>query len=100
MFLNCITHISSLLVLIFPSNRQLTTCLIRMNQYKNKKSNELKIERLNIAKFLRENNPEAVRIKVERIIRDEYLLEALDLMVPLIEVLQSRRFMLEQMTYF
>jgi vacuolar protein sorting-associated protein IST1 len=79
--------------------RQLETCKSRMNMLKNKKSTTIRMERNNVAQLLREENHEAVRIKVEAIIHDEYLIEALDLMVPLIEVLKTRRFMIEQMTY-
>jgi hypothetical protein len=78
--------------------RQLETCKMRMNLLKNKKVGNIKMERNNVAQLLRENNNEAVRIKVEAIIHDEYLIEAMDLIVPLLDVLKTRRYSIEQMT--
>ncbi len=75
------------------------TCKTRMALLKSKKASHIKLERANCAQLLRENNNEAVRIKVEAIIHDEYLIEALTLMVPILEVLKARRYMIEQSTY-
>ncbi|KAL0481848.1 hypothetical protein AKO1_011344 [Acrasis kona] len=80
------------------SVRMIDTCMIRSAHYKNKKSSEIKFEKVNVAQLLRENKHDAVRIKVESIIHDLNFLQAIDLMGPLLELLRARKYMLEQMT--
>eukprot|EP00818_Percolomonas_sp_WS_P006398 CAMPEP_0117451008 /NCGR_PEP_ID=MMETSP0759-20121206/8776_1 /TAXON_ID=63605 /ORGANISM="Percolomonas cosmopolitus, Strain WS" /LENGTH=399 /DNA_ID=CAMNT_0005243575 /DNA_START=99 /DNA_END=1298 /DNA_ORIENTATION=+ len=52
----------------------------RINLLRNKTTNSIKIQKRQVANLLQSEKDESARIKVENIIRDDYVLEALDIL--------------------
>ncbi|KAJ9455620.1 IST1-like protein [Diplonema papillatum] len=68
----------------------LKMAVTRMRMQQNKRQNGIKVQRAEIAKLVREEKFESARIKVEQVIRDEYYIEAIDLIMLLCDLLSSR----------
>lgn len=64
--------------------------ITRLNMQKNKRENQLKLQKREIANLLAQNKNESARIKVEAVIRDAYMIEALELLTLFIDLLSTR----------
>ena len=62
----------------------------RLQIVKNKKINSVKTQKVEIAKILSEGKEEKARIKVEHIIRDDFLIEAYEILELLAELVHGR----------
>lgn len=69
---------------------QLKMSVHRINLLKNKKTNSIKVQKRQVAQLLKQDKNESARIKVENIIRDDYCLEAYDILMLFSELLLSR----------
>jgi vacuolar protein sorting-associated protein IST1 len=69
---------------------QLKMAMIRISQLKNKKTNLIKLQRRQVAELLVQEKDESARIKVENIIRDDYQIEALEILELFCDMLQTR----------
>ncbi|KAM9987990.1 hypothetical protein ACTFIZ_003362 [Dictyostelium cf. discoideum] len=69
---------------------QLKLAVSRIQILKNKKANIVRDEKRNVAELLRKKNEESARIRVETIIRDEYLIECFQIIEVLCELLHAR----------
>ncbi|KAL0480190.1 vacuolar protein-sorting protein IST1 [Acrasis kona] len=69
---------------------QLKMSIIRIQQLKNKKTNLIKLSRRQVAELLVQEKDESARIKVENIIRDDYQIEALEILELFCDLLQTR----------
>eukprot|EP00667_Euglena_gracilis_P010232 EG_transcript_10415 len=62
----------------------------RLQMQRNKKENAIKVQRREIAGLLSNGKAESARIKVEGLIRDEYMIEAFELVALFCELLSTR----------
>eukprot|EP01080_Neovahlkampfia_damariscottae_P003642 gene3642-6458_t len=62
----------------------------RINLHKNKKTNSIKIQKREAAQLMAKQKDESARIKVENIIREDYAIEALEIIELFVELLLSR----------
>ncbi|GAM23720.1 hypothetical protein SAMD00019534_068950 [Acytostelium subglobosum LB1] len=69
---------------------QLKLAVSRIQILKNKKANLVRDEKRHIAELLRNRNEESARIRVETVIRDEYLIECYNIVEVLCELLFAR----------
>ncbi|KAN0038933.1 hypothetical protein ACTA71_001125 [Dictyostelium dimigraforme] len=69
---------------------QLKLAVSRIQILKNKKANIVRDEKRNVADLLRNKNEESARIRVETIVRDEYLIECFQIIEVLCELLHAR----------
>eukprot|EP01135_Chromosphaera_perkinsii_P004308 Nk52_evm20s276 gene=Nk52_evmTU20s276 len=86
----------------FNSNRlkvQIKLAINRFKMLKNKRNNQQAIQRKEIAGLLDNGKDESARIKVEHIIRDDYLMEAMDVLELYCELLLARFGLIESMKY-
>ncbi|CCI43046.1 unnamed protein product [Albugo candida] len=67
----------------------------RIELVKNKKANAAKAERKDIAQFLRDGKEEKARLRVERIIRDDFLVEGYEILALLCELVAERMNLIE-----
>lgn len=65
-------------------------CVTRIGLVRNKTVNNSKLQRRQVAELLLQQKDESARIKVENVIRDDYLLEALDILELLCELVSNR----------
>jgi len=68
----------------------LKMAVIRLQMQRNKKENAIKVQQREIAGLLAGEKVESARIKVEGLIRDEYLVEAFELVTLFCELLSTR----------
>jgi vacuolar protein sorting-associated protein IST1 len=64
--------------------------ITRMKLLKNKKTQQIKLMKKEIAQLLLEEKDESARIKVETVIREDYVIESFEILQLLIELLLSR----------
>jgi vacuolar protein sorting-associated protein IST1 len=64
--------------------------ITRMNLLKNKKTNSIKLQKREIAQLLAQEKDESARIKVENIIREDYTIEAFEILELFCELLSAR----------
>ena len=62
----------------------------RLQMIKNKKTNSVKVQKIEIAKILADGKEEKARIKVEHIIRDDFLIEAYEILELFAELIHGR----------
>lgn len=62
----------------------------RMSLLKNKKVNSIKLQKRQVAELLQQQKDESARIKVENLIREDYTIEALDILELFCDLLQTR----------
>lgn len=68
----------------------LKMAVTRIQLHKNKKTQQIKLSKREAAQLLGQQKDESARIKVENIIREDYQIEALDILELFCELLQSR----------
>jgi len=76
----------------------LKLALNRMKIQKNKQSNQIKAGRRAIAELLKEGKEDVARVKVEAVIRDDMMLQALEILDLFVELLLSRVELLKMQT--
>ncbi len=64
--------------------------ITRMNMLKNKMGQGVKLQKKQIADLLQNQKDESARIKVENIIRDDYMMESFEILEILCELLSAR----------
>jgi vacuolar protein sorting-associated protein IST1 len=64
--------------------------ITRINLHRNKKANSIKIQKREAAALMEKQKDESARIKVENIIREDYAIEALEIIELFVELLLSR----------
>eukprot|EP00761_Pharyngomonas_kirbyi_P009548 gb/GECH01009564.1/.p1 GENE.gb/GECH01009564.1/~~gb/GECH01009564.1/.p1 ORF type:complete len:372 (+),score=134.21 gb/GECH01009564.1/:1-1116(+) len=74
----------------------LKMAVTRINLAKNKKVNLIKVQKREIADLLRNGKDESARIKVENVIREEYTIEAFELIELFCELLQARQTLINE----
>nr|CCA23187.1 conserved hypothetical protein [Albugo laibachii Nc14] len=74
---------------------QLKMAVHRIELVKNKKANAAQAERKEIAQFLRDGKEEKARLRVERIIRDDSLVEGYEILALLCELVAERMTLIE-----
>ena len=80
----------------FPFNDQLgrkanlKQMMIRIKYQRNKTINHIQICKKEVAELLKQGKDESARIKVENIIREDYLVEAFELLQLFCDLIQSR----------
>eukprot|EP01060_Flectonema_neradi_P032338 TRINITY_DN511_c3_g1_i1.p1 TRINITY_DN511_c3_g1~~TRINITY_DN511_c3_g1_i1.p1 ORF type:complete len:269 (+),score=39.20 TRINITY_DN511_c3_g1_i1:57-809(+) len=74
----------------------LKMAVTRMKLQMDKRTNSIKVQRRQIAESLRDEKFESARIKVEQVIRDEYYIEALELLKVCCEILCSRMMLVKE----
>lgn len=62
----------------------------RISLLKNKKRNAIKLQQRQIADLLRQGKDESARIKVENVIREDFMIEALDILELFCDLIQTR----------
>lgn len=62
----------------------------RISLLKNKKKNSIKLQQRQIADLLKQGKDESARIKVENVIRDDFVIEALDILELFCDLIQAR----------
>ena len=78
------------------TNAALKMAITRMKLQMDKRTNGIKVQRRGIAESLRDEKYESARIKVEQVIRDEYYIEALELLKVCCEILSSRMMLIRE----
>jgi vacuolar protein sorting-associated protein IST1 len=71
----------------------------RINMLKNKKKMSLKVQKREIAALLKSEQDESARVKVENIIREDFTLEALDLVLLFCDTVASRVRLIDESKY-
>eukprot|EP01064_Diplonema_japonicum_P027321 TRINITY_DN3931_c2_g1_i2.p1 TRINITY_DN3931_c2_g1~~TRINITY_DN3931_c2_g1_i2.p1 ORF type:complete len:270 (+),score=51.58 TRINITY_DN3931_c2_g1_i2:79-888(+) len=74
----------------------LKMAVTRMKMQQGKKTNSIKVQRSEIANLMRDEKNESARIKVEQVMRDEYYIEAMELVVLFCDLVSSRLLLLNE----
>eukprot|EP00126_Sphaerothecum_destruens_P001359 Sdes_comp14173_c0_seq2m3407 len=78
---------------------QLKLAINRLKMLRNKRGNQQAVQRKEIANLLEKGKDESARIKVEHIIREDFFMEAMDILELYCELLLARFGLIENMKY-
>lgn len=72
------------------SKSNLKMAITRIGLLRNKKSNSIKLQKRQVAELLQQEKDESARIKVENIIREDYAIEALEILELFCDLVHTR----------
>mmetsp|Transcript_1537 Transcript_1537/g.2344 ORF Transcript_1537/g.2344 Transcript_1537/m.2344 type:complete len:106 (+) Transcript_1537:300-617(+) len=73
----------------------LSQAMIRIKLFKNKKTLSIAQSKKSVAAFLKENKVEKARLEAERIVRDDFTIEAYDILELMCELVRDNAKLLE-----